>query len=147
MTRWCGCSSEGRGDAQGFARWGPYVPPRAAASQRGCTPSRRAKDNPPAAPVPHCQPSLACLQHPRISHQQDPFPLIPSSPPQPPPLGAPSLAMYPFPTLKYTYISPKLASYRLECTRSGFYLVSNHKPGYGGGNTWFSWLANGKTSQ
>lgn len=110
-------------------------------SASSCT--KPAKDNPP---VPHRQPGLACSQHPCISRQQDPFPFVPPSPPQPQPLWAPSLTTYLFHTLRYRYISPTLAPCRFERTRSGFYLVSNHKPGYGGGNTWFSWLANGKTS-
>lgn len=48
--------------------------------------------------------------------------------------------------LRYRLISPTLAPCRLEHTRSGLYLVNNHKHGYGGGNTRFSWLPNGKTS-
>lgn len=108
--------------------------------------TKPSQDNPPAAPVPHRQLGLTCSQRQHIGHQRDLLPLIPPSPPQPQPLGAPSLAMYVFHTLRYRYISPTLAPCRFECTRSGFYLVSNHKPDYGGGNTRFSWLANSKTS-
>lgn len=108
--------------------------------------SKPSQDNPPAAPVLHHQLGLAHSQHPHNGHQQDPLPLLPLSPPQPQPLGAPTLATYLFHVLRYSYISPTLAPCRSECMRSGFYLASNHKPGYGGGNTQFSWLANDETS-
>lgn len=120
----------------------PPVPHPVWRTRSASTCTELAKDNPLAAPC-HII-SLAWTVHNifHISHQWDPFPLVSPSPKQPQvALGA----LLPHTCFTHWDTSHPPCTLQIWSLKDSV-LFSNYKPGYGGGNTWFSWLASSKTS-
>lgn len=153
VTRWCLHSTRGWGDTQDLRSGGPTPNQECVSMTTPCPEDevsqqlhQNSKGDPSYCPCATSPPQLGLLA---ASMQQLPAgPLCPFS------TISSSATTFrgsischvPVHRLRYRLISPTPAPCRFEHTRSGLYLVTNHKHGYGGGNTRFCWLPNGKTS-